>query len=176
MKRLQQPLWILAGARLLVLAVVVVLLIQRCSTLLGSDGQGLPRGPVRIDQVKTHPEAHLFYPGAHLYWPISGGQQDNFVDGGTNFPFAGGILMSRDSSDAIYKWYADWLTTRGWAQYQNVSSTTWLSHMDFKRGTREFFTIAVEDPAALSRVLGTRVPTDRGTVFEVRYEIAPVTS
>lgn len=173
MQRLPRPVWIVGGAGLVILLVGLALLIQRCSSMLGCDGDGLPRGPVTMDQVKSHPEASLFYPGAHLYSPIGGGEQQNSTDGGTNFAFAGGILISSDSADAIYKWYKDWLLAHRWQQTREIGSTVWLSHSDFKRGTREFFTVAVDDPSRLAGVLGRVVPKDQGTVFEVSYQITP---
>lgn len=172
-KRLPRHVWNIGGAGLLVVVVGLALLLRQCSSLLGCDAQGLPRGPVTIDQVKSHPEAHLFYPGAHLYWPISGGQEQNAMEGGTNVAFAGGILTASDSPDAIYSWYKDWLLGHGWHEYRDIASTVWLSHLDFQRGDREFFTVAVDDPSKLATVLGTVVPEDRGTVFEVRYRIFP---
>jgi hypothetical protein len=146
---------LVAGGVLLTVA-AVLLLVNRCGGILGCDAQALPRGPVTFDQVKSHPEGHLFYPGAHVYWPI------------------GGILTSHDSADAIVGWYQNWLLSHGWAvDDRAIGSTVWVSYVAFKRGSREQFTVAIDDPKLLSGVLGTAVPSDRGTVFEVRYQIRP---
>jgi hypothetical protein len=164
---------LVAGGVLLAVA-GIVLLLNRCGGILGCDAQALPRGPVTFDQVKSHPEGHLFYPGAHIYWPIGGGEQRNSIEGGTNPAFSGAILTSNRSPDEIFAWYQSWLFSHGWALDQRaIGSTVWVSYVGFKRGSREQFTVAIDDPKLLTGVLGPPVPSDRGTVFEVRYQIRP---
>jgi hypothetical protein len=164
---------LVAGGVLLTVA-AVLLLVNRCGGILGCDAQALPRGPVTFEQVKSHPEGHLFYPGAHVYWPIGGGEERNLIEGGANPAFAGAILTSHDSADAIVGWYQNWLLSHGWAvDDRAIGSTVWVSYVGFTRGSREQFTVAIDDPKLLSGVLGTAVPSDRGTVFEVRYQIRP---
>jgi hypothetical protein len=163
----------LVAGGVLVTVVAVLLLLNRCGGILGCDSKALPRGPVTFDQVKSHPEGHLFYPGAHVYWPIGGGEQRGGLEGITNTAFAGANLTSTASVDEINQWYQQWMLAHGWQADRRIRSGVWLSHMDFKRGTRELFTVAIDDPALLSAVLGTPVPSNRGTVFEIRYEILP---
>jgi hypothetical protein len=158
-----------------VLAVVaLLLLLNKCSSILGCDAQGLPRGPVTFDQVRSHPEAHLFYPGAQVYWPVGGEEQRNWIEGGSNPAFSGAILISQVSTDEIYSWYQTWLYSHGWeVDHRAIGSTVWVSYRGFRRGAREEFTVAIDNPQLLSGTLGTKVPTDRGAVFEALYQILP---
>jgi hypothetical protein len=129
---------------------------------------------VTFDEVKSRPEGHLFYPGALVYWPIGGGEQRNSMEGGTNPAFSGAILTSHGSADEIFAWYQGWLSSHGWALDQRaIGSTVWVSYVGYKRGDREQFTVAIDDPKLLTGVIGTPVATDPGTVFEVRYQIRP---
>ena len=166
----------LVAGGVLLAVVGLLLLLNRCGGLLGCDVQALPRGPVTFDQIKSHPEGHLFYPGARVYWPIGGGEQRSDLEGITNPAFAGAILTSSASTDEIDQWYREWMQSHGWEPDRRIRSGVWLSHLDFKRGSRELFTVAIDDPRLLTGVLGTAVPTDRGTVFEIRYEILPASS
>lgn len=168
--------YLLGVALLAVIGLLGWLVIYRCGGPLGCDAQALPNGPVSAEEVKSHPEGHLYYPGAKVYWQIGGAESRNEIEGGSNPAFAGAILTSGDSADTIFSWYRQWLAAHGWQpDEQAIGSTTWKAYAAFKRGNRERFTVAVDDPQLLSGVLGTRVPSDR-TVFEIRYQILPSSS
>jgi hypothetical protein len=167
---------VLVAGGVLLTAVGLVLLLNRCVGFLGCDAQALPRGPVTFDQVKSHPEGHLFYPGAQVLWPLGSGERSDALGGITNPAFAGAILTSNASADEIYGWYREWMLSHGWQPDRRIGLTVWTSHVDFKRGSRELFTIAVDNPQLLSGVLGRQVPNDRGTVFETAYQILPAST
>lgn len=177
MIRLNSRRFILGGAGAAALALGVWLLLHRCGGLPGCDAQALPLGPVTAADIKSHPEGHLLYPRAKLYWTIGGAETSDPIEGGTNPAFAGAILTSSGSAGDIFAWYRQWMFSNGWQiDSQRIGSTVCLSYVGFKRGARERFVVAVDDPRLLGDVLGTRVPTDRGTVFEIRYQILPSSS
>jgi hypothetical protein len=168
--------YILGGVVVAAVALTLFVLLQRCGGLSGCDAQALPRGAVTFDQVERHPEGHLFYPGAHVLWPVGSGERPDAVEGLANPAFAGAILTSNASADEIYRWYREWMLSHGWQPDRQIGLTVWVSHVDFRRGSRELFTVAVDNPQLLSGVLGRQVPTDEGTVFEISYQILPTST
>jgi hypothetical protein len=129
-----------------------------------------------LQQVKAHPEASLYYPGAQVVWPFGGGEERNVIDGGVNGAFAGAILRTNVSSESIYAWYKNWMAAHGWQSSPTIRATTQISVEGYARGDRERFSIAIDDPAELGRTLGRPIPAGPGTVYEISYMILPAVS
>jgi hypothetical protein len=137
-----------------------------------TDSATLPVGPVSYQFVSSRPEAHLVYPGAQLAQNLGGGEQGNPIEGGSSSAFAGAILTTPDSPRDIYGWYRAQLESRHYHPYDILSSPVWISEQGYERGPRERVIVALDDPAALAKVLGHAIPKGN-TVFEVRYMIFP---
>ncbi len=157
-----------------VLLTVAALLIAGCgSSSSGSgkrDTQGLPLGLVSYQEVKSHPEATLYYPGSEVVRVIGSGEVRNYIEGGSNSAFAGAILRTDDTPERVYAWYRAWVVDHGWQTNEVSGASPWLSAQGYQRGSRERFLVAIDNPVVLSQVLGSQVPTS-GTLFETRYTI-----
>lgn len=136
------------------------------------DSTGLPVGPVSETFVRSRPEAQLVYPGSQTVWPFWNGELSNYPDSGKSSAFAGAVLASTDSADQIYAWYQSWLTGHGWTTTPFLRAAGQPSIQGYKRGDRELFSVAMDDPTAISRTIGQPVPADRN-IFEFRYMIEP---
>jgi len=131
-----------------------------------------PPGPVSREYISQQPEAHLLYPRAALIRVFQHGEAHNPDAVGAA---AGAVAQTPQSADMIYRWYQDTLARDGWKHHRLAALLdTWASAEGFQRGEREYFTVAVDKPARLSRVLSIPMPSGQ-VVFEYRYEITPDT-
>ncbi len=167
---------VLGVAVFLVASAGAWLLLHRCGGLFGCDAGALPLGPVTYEQVASHEEAHLYYPGARVFWRFGGGEERNLIEGGSNWAFAGAILLSEGAPQDLYAWYRQWMLAHGWQPEPTIRATTQVSIEGYHRGKRELFRVAIDDPAALAGTLGRPVPADGRTVFEIAYMILPASS
>jgi hypothetical protein len=127
---------------------------------------------VTYKEVAARPEGHLVYPNSKLWYPL--GSDENTSGFNSSQGKAGAMLLSEDSTDQIYAWYRDWLLAAGWHLTYSGPGTTgaWKTCDKYRRGSRERFTVAVDDPALLGVLLGGKVPKARD-ILEVRYTIVP---
>jgi hypothetical protein len=114
----------------------------------------------------------MFYAGSAVVQTFGGPEESNGADGGMSSAFRGAILASAADQEAIYSWYRAKLQNAGWTSYQISKASTWLSAHGYKRNVLEIFIVAIDDPAALQGSLGHPIK-QAGTVFEIRYLIAP---
>ena len=147
----------------------VVLLVTGLCLLLGGaalmvkHALGLPTGVVTYQQVLSRPEAHLYYPGAHVVESHGDDEQPSLLEG--NRPaFVQTYLVVSDAARAqVDDWYRTKLTTSGW----HVDLKT-DADVSYARGTRESFTIG------FAKVAPTGIPWDgRGTLYNIHYQLAP---
>lgn len=167
-----------AGIALLALAATTTLalyLINPC-ILRACQPAGLPSGPVSYKQVSSHPEATLSYPGSQILFPMGAGEQRSPSEGVVNAAFAGEVLRVNAPSPAIYDWYKNWMTSHGWHSSPTLRATTQISVEGYARGSRERFTVAIDNPDALARTIGRPIPAGQGTVYEIAYMILPASS
>lgn len=137
----------------------------------GTDASGLPTGFITWQFVKSRPEGTLVYPGATKLRDVGW----NTNQAGSPSAEYGGIYTTSATPAEIYAWYGRWLDAHGWALYRDQpkgGATVWLSNRDYQRNGREVFTVAIDNPRVLGRVLGAALPAG-GTVFEYRYDIYP---
>ncbi len=137
----------------------------------GLDGDGLPLGPVTYKDVRAHPEATLYYPGAEVVL-VTGGDERTYMIKSRSAAHAGAILASQDTADQIYAWYRQWLTAQGWSSCDIVRTLDQVSAQGYCRGHREHFSVAVDNRRFLEETLGQTLP-DANTIFETSYLIAP---
>lgn len=89
----------------------------------------------------------------------------------TNSATAGAILVTHDSPAQVDAWYRQRLLADHWKPYHLAALlSTQLSARGYRRGTREFYVVAIDDPKLLSGVIGTQLPIG-GTLFEYTYTI-----
>ena len=135
------------------------------------DSNGLPLSPVSYDALKSRPEANLLFPGARVFHR-EGGSEHTTLDGDRNPAFAGAIMTTSAPAQNVYAWYEQELQASGWTRMAVPRATTELSAMGWRRGTRERFLVAIDDPAQLSRALGSQVPAN-GTIVDMTYLVGP---
>lgn len=133
----------------------------------------LPTGRVSYQALQCHPEAHLFYPGSIIVERLGGSQASLPLGGGINPAFSGAVLISSASTVTIYNWYDRWLKAHGWYLHPLLGDGYVSSH-GYARGTREYFDVDIDSAAQAALSLRRRIPIG-GTLFEVRYVIAPYT-
>jgi hypothetical protein len=156
-----------AGAVVLVVAMGAGLFAFAQMTKQASDPTAIPTGAVTLSDVNAHEEAHLYYPGAVEFSRFGDGE--GF--GGHPAAFAGAILTSADSPEKILDWYEAWATDHGWRKNEGLSSGgPWIEARGWRRGDREFFLAAIDDPDQLANTLGRQIPPG-GTVFEASYTV-----
>ena len=141
------------------------------STASQLDANGLPKSPVSYDYAKSRPEAQLHYPGATVFRTIGSGEQ-HFAGQSDSSAFAGAILTTDASPDAIYAWYDEQLTKRNWKPFDIGTGGAEKSVKGYQRGPRERFNVGIDDPKLLGDVLGRPVPAGT-TIFEISYLIFP---
>src|ERR671937_2960571 len=76
-------------------------------------GRILPLGPVSVDDLRSRPEAHLFYPGSRVLRTSSRPEDRQVGDG----PVPATIetdLVADATSESILSWYAAGLNDDGW--------------------------------------------------------------
>jgi|ERR1035437_926040 hypothetical protein len=145
---------------------------QLFSSLLSSnDSVGLPKGKVTYTFVYTLPEAKMYYPSTTVV-EILGGDEIDSPPSSARSGFAGAILATNASASTIYDWYDTKLVLSGWIEYQSSPVSPQTSVRSYSKGNREIFTVAVDDPAALSSVIGKQLPANK-TIFEIRLIISP---
>jgi hypothetical protein len=168
--------WYRPPARLLILAALLIAAAAvwfAAKGIIGQrfDGDGLPTDPVSYQFVNSRAPAHLVYPNAQTLRVIGAGESHYPAERVTNSAFSGAVLATHDSPAKVYAWYLDRLTANRWSRYQLFALlSTELSAQGYKRGTRELFVIAIDDPRRLSAAIGTQLP-DGVTVFEYTYTI-----
>jgi hypothetical protein len=140
------------------------------STACRVDAEGFPTCPVTYAQVSSHEESHLYYPGSTVFSPF-GSREVGGLEGKES-AFAGAVLTTTAPPDTVMQWYAHWASSHGWTAYAAPRLSNQTTTNGYYRGKRENFIVAIDDPAALGRVLGRSVPTDV-TVYEVSYSIHP---
>jgi hypothetical protein len=133
----------------------------------------LSTGPVSYQMLQCHPEAHLFYPGSIVVERLGSSQASVPLGGGTNPAFSGAVLASGASTATIYAWYDHWLKTHGWYRHPLLGAGYVSSH-GYARGTREYFDVEIDAAAKAAPSVRRRIPAG-GTLFEVRFVIAPYT-
>jgi hypothetical protein len=127
---------------------------------------------VSYDFVKSRAESHLYYPGSRVITTMGGSEDTNPLQ--PNPAFAGAILTTTDTADTVNVWYRRKLTAESppWQPYDIPSLTTQISAQGYRRGSRERFSVGIDDPKLLAETLGRQVPTG-GTVFEIDLLIFP---
>ena len=136
-----------------------------------SNGEQLPPAPVTYEAVSSRPPAHLLYPGAATVRVIGAGESVYPAESTRNSAFAGAIVSTSDSPAQVYAWYRSRLTPDGWTPYQLAALlSTQISAQGYRRGAREFFVVAIDDPGPLSSVLGNQALIG-STIVEFRYTI-----
>ena len=163
---------------LLVALIAVVIsvggiLLLRTEGIEEVDNNGLPLGKVSYDFLKSRPEAHLYYPGSKVFSLLAGPEERNFIEGGKNSAYVGAKLISNDSPEQIYRWYKDWMLSNGWQPRDIARVTFQISAEGYARGSRERFSVAVNDPELLSGTLGQEILQDGGTIFDIIYLVTP---
>lgn len=131
-----------------------------------------PSGIVSYEEIRSHPEATLYYPESKVF-SLFGGPEERRPFQSNSSAFAGAILISKDSPEQIYQWYKDWMFSHGWQPHAFPRAGTQTSLQGYARGDRERFYVAMNDPESLAGTLGRQVPQDEGTVFEISYVIFP---
>jgi hypothetical protein len=157
------------GASVLIAAVgVVSLLLLQIGPFARPSvrADGIPqRGEVSLADASSHEEAHLYYPGAKEFSRLGADESSG------SSAFSGAILTSSDPPERILGWYAAWAPPHGWSHNDVLSGGPAIQDQGWKRGTREYFLISIDDPQQLANSLGRRVPVN-ATVFEITYTIA----
>jgi len=149
-------------ARILPSAITASLLLF-VSACLGIDSYGLPTGTVTQQQVLSRPEAHLYYPGAHVVGSSSAGEVPSSLEGNRPAFAETYLVVSNTSRQRIDDWYAKKLKEAGW-HFDSRNDP----NVSYTRGTRESFTIWFFKAAP------TGVKWDgTGTLYSIGYQIAP---
>ena len=124
-------------------------------------GRPLPLGPVSVDDLRSRPHAHLFYPGSRILRTFARPEDRHVGDG----PLPASIetdLVADATPEKILSWYEVELGKQGWRS----GGVTGPIHT-YLRGSRERFNVAILNsfPAG--------IPPDVGTPFLVAYQIDP---
>ena len=162
---------VIAVAAALIAGAAVVIARHGGASTPQLDAQGLPTSPVSYEFAKSQPESHLYYPGAKVFRVIGNGEQ-HFADGESSSAFAGAILTTDASPDQIYAWYDAQISARSWKPFPMGRGGAEKTVNGYQRGSRERFSVGVDDPKLLGDVLGGKVPTGT-TIFEISYLIFP---
>jgi hypothetical protein len=135
------------------------------------DSAGLPKGAITYRYLASRPESHIVFPGSTLVRRL-GGDELNALGGGSA-GFAGGIFSTGASGDAIYSWYDGQLIGHGWRFREISALTTETSARAYVRGSREYITVGIDDPALLSNTVGQSMPSGV-TLYEFTYTVDPI--
>ena len=175
----------MARARHLLASIGVALALGLGIAACGSNGPASPRCPtdsaglltckLTYKDLTTHAEATLYYPGARILRHTGGDEQSGGVEGEPSSAFAGAIMATADSPQQVYAWYATYLQAHGWSPARVGTTEAWLSVQGYKRGTREHFDVAIDNPAVLGRLINQQLPSAQ-TVMEFSYLVAPAAS
>src|SRR5260370_1691718 len=129
-----------ASAGWLLIAVISVLFIGgRCGGVWGCDAEGLPNGAVTLRDLHSHPESQLISPGGAVTSRYGQSEVRDWTGELVKPGLAGITFSSSASQDRIFTWYAGWLQSHGWEQYQYVEGKTKAIRQGFRRGDREYF-------------------------------------
>lgn len=134
---------------------------------------GIPTHFISYEFAHSRPEGTLYYPNAHLL--SLNGMGQHMTETGWGGAWSGAILTSNDSPEKIYEWYDNWVKIQGWhesKQMEAIHISTQLSSKDYIRGTRETFSVAMNDPKQLGWTIGKQLPSNT-TIFEISYYIKP---
>jgi len=126
---------------LIVLVITVLFIGGRCGSVWGCDAQGLPNGPVTLRDLRSHPESQLVYPGGAVTSRYGQSEVRDWTGQLVKPGLAGLTFSSSAGQDRIFTWYAGWLRSQGWEQYQYVEGKTKAIRQGFRRGDREYFFI-----------------------------------
>jgi len=133
-----------------------------------------PARAVTGSEIAARPEGHLVYPNAEVFArPLSNEHTSGF---GLSNSYAGTTFFTKDTPDQVYAWYKTWLLAHGWQLHYSGygSGPPEISTAQYLRGTREVFTVGIEDPKLLGAFTGGKWPSDR-TIVMVHYTIMPYT-
>ena len=165
-------LWLVAVAILVMAsAAAATLALTRNSAPERMASDGLPRGPISYQEVSSHPEANLVFPGSSVVRKIGSGQLATFA-GDRNPAFAGAIAATHAAPEAVNAFYRQWMLQHGWTPYDVFLVGGQLSNEGYKRGPRERFTIGIDDPKSMSKSISSPIPKGE-TVYEFRYFLPP---
>ena len=146
-----------------VLVVISFCLLVGAAALLIRDAVGLPTGVVTYQQVLSRPEAHLYYPGAHVRESHGEDEQPSLLEGNRPAYVQTFLVVSDATRQQIDDWYSTKLTASGWHVDSKADPL-----VSYARGTRESFTIW------FYRVAPPGIEWDgKGTLYTIGYQIAP---
>ena len=143
------------------------------------DKFGLPLNrPITRADLRTHAEAALSYPGSQLVETI-GADQSAKPNGQEPDPaYTGAIRTAATTPAQLYRWYAQWLTARGYhpVPYYRLSDQLSGAAWQVPNG-REQVQIAVFDPRLLAsdQKITVTVPTG-GLIYEELLVAYPPTN
>jgi len=154
---------------LLVAGAVVALLAVATRSLLApqTDVRGVSTGRGLYAYAKAQVMGDLLYPGAVLLQELGTGDT-----GGRSTEYAGAVFASTDTADDIYAWYVAYAQTSGWSPAEVPRASTQVSIRGYRRGQREAFYVALNNPRALAATLGRAVPEGQ-TLFETTFYVSP---
>lgn len=115
-------------------------------------------------QLRSHPEAHLYYPGSRVV-SVTGRDEDYGVD---IHHVPAELVVKLDSSadlQTIFAWYDDQLKKSGWA-LRKVDQVNFHYHL-YTRGSREVLQVADAYDAAL-------VSGEVNATYAITYSILPI--
>lgn len=128
-----------------------------------------PSGAVSYQEVSSHPEASLLYPGSTLIGKRGGSQQPAEF-GNKNPASAGGIAVTAATSQQVNDFYHQWMTTHGWTSYPVSRVGDQLSNQGYQRGARESFGIGIDDPTQYKDI-ASKYPGE--TIYNFLYILTP---
>jgi len=158
----------LAWPQVVIIAVVAIVLLftmllggsfyLRCG--LRCDAHGLPAGFVTELNLRSHPEASLDYPGSKVLETRVYPEPTSDFDGPAQASIqtqleATGTVPTDSYPQAIFDWYAAYLTAHGWRAVGQPGSQT------FTRGVREIFEVN----------FNTKVSPDGWVQYSTAYRI-----
>ena len=118
-----------------------------------NDSNGIPIHAISISDIRTHVESGLVYPGALSMSGHSSAQGSGTLFGlhlGTILPAqAKAIYQTTAQESNVVAWYEQWLRAHQWTvadarAHVTVNGIPFDHRIDFKRGSREAFSLRVE--------------------------------
>lgn len=125
---------------------------------------------VSYQEVSSHPEATLIYPGSKIVGKRGSSQEPIETFGNKNPAHAGIDAVTSETTQQIYDFYHQWMIAHGWTPYDIGRTSGQLSTQGYQRGTRESFGVAIDDPT-WHKTIASKYPGK--TFYETLYILSP---